>query len=82
VSLEKALDDIRASSAKRMPEDMRTTMQKATEELRASGILQGILKVGQILPDFTLKNQNSEPVSSASILEKGPLIVTVFRGHW
>jgi cytochrome oxidase Cu insertion factor (SCO1/SenC/PrrC family) len=82
LSLEKTLESIRASSAKKMPEGIRTTLQKATEELRTSGILKKAMKAGQLLPNFTLQNQDNEPVSSASILEKGSLILTIFRGHW
>lgn len=82
MSLEKALESIRAASAEKMPEGIRLTLQKATDKLRGSGILKKVLKAGQVLPDFTLQNQNNEPVSSASILEKGSLILTVFRGHW
>ena len=82
MSLEKALESIRAASAKKMPEGIRTTLQKATDELRASGILKKVVKAGQALPNFTLQNQNNKPVSSASLLEKSSLILTVFRGHW
>ena len=56
--------------------------QAATETLRASGIMDGVIKVGSRLPAFTLPNANGVAVSSADLLAQGPLVLTVFRGHW
>ena len=57
-------------------------MGRATNELRESGIMDRTIKVGDKLPSFTLKNANGEDVSSADLLAKGTLVLTVFRGHW
>ncbi len=57
-------------------------MGEATDALRASGIMDGVIKVGARLPAFTLPNAHGTPVSSAALLAQGPLVLTVFRGHW
>jgi hypothetical protein len=57
-------------------------MQRSTEQLRSSGILQHVLKVGQKAPSFELPNQDNRLVSSSSLLAKGPLVVSFFRGVW
>ena len=57
-------------------------MGGATQELRDSGIMDGVIKVGDTLPPFSLSNANGETVSSADLLAKGALVLTVFRGHW
>ncbi|MBM3490548.1 MAG: hypothetical protein FJX68_08865 [Alphaproteobacteria bacterium] len=82
MSLEQQLAAIREAAAKRVPPERRAVMQRATADLRASGIMQGVLKVGDRMPDFSLLNAAGTPVSSAALLAKGPLVVSTFRGSW
>jgi hypothetical protein len=58
------------------------TMHRATAELKASGIEDRALKIGDYAPDFTLFNQDHVEVSSKDLLRKGPMVVSFFRGHW
>jgi hypothetical protein len=58
------------------------TMHRATAELKASGIEDRALKIGNYAPDFTLFNQDHVEVSSKDLLRKGPMVVSFFRGHW
>jgi hypothetical protein len=57
-------------------------MHRATAELRASGIEDHALKVGDRAPSFALFNQDHVQVASADLLRQGPLVVSFFRGHW
>ena len=82
MSLEEKLAEIRAAGAKRVPEDKRAIMGKATADLRESGIMDGVIKVGDTLPPFSLSNADGETVSSVDLLAKGPVVLTIFRGHW
>ena len=82
MSLEEQLAKIREAGAARMPEEVRAAMGKATQDLRESGIMDKVIKVGDPLPAFSLKNTDGVDVNSASLLKKGNLVVTVFRGHW
>jgi len=43
--------------------------------------LEGVIKVGDKLPDFTLNNDDGSAVNSQALLADGPLVVTIFRGH-
>ena len=65
---------------KRIPLDKRAIMHRATDDLRASGIMHGVSKVGYPLPGFALKNAFGQEVRSSELLAKGPLVLTVFRG--
>jgi hypothetical protein len=58
------------------------TMHRATAELKASGIENAALKVGDRAPDFSLFNQDHVRVVSTELLREGPLVVSFFRGHW
>ena len=44
--------------------------------------MEGVIKVGDKLPPFTLDNDDGSTVSSKALLADGPLVVTIFRGHW
>ena len=64
------------------PHEVIEKMHRATAELKASGIEDRALKVGDRAPSFTLFNQDHVQVSSNELLRQGPLVVSFFRGHW
>ncbi len=47
-----------------------------------SGILEKALNVGDKAPDFTLNNALNETISLYKELEKGPVVLTWYRGGW
>lgn len=46
------------------------------------GTLDGVIQVGSKMPAFTLSDATGTPVSSSSLLAKGPLLITFYRGNW
>ena len=64
------------------PAEIHPIMERATAELIASGAASKALKVGDKAPLFTLKDPDGNPVSSADLLAKGPLVLTFYRGVW
>src|SRR6516225_1699130 len=82
MSLAERLDTIRQGADKRIPPDKRAIMHRATDDLRASGILSGVIKVGDPLPPFALKNAFGQEIGSSELLANGKLVLTVFRGSW
>lgn len=82
MSLQEALQEFKEGvEAQLDPEDV-TKMEEATEELIRSGIAEGAKKKGERAPDFTLPNSSGEQVSLASLLARGPVVVTFYRGTW
>ena len=81
-TLEAKLKQIREGAAKRLSEETRATMRRATEALRDSGILDAAIKAGATLPAFSLTNARGETVQSADLLARGAVVLTVFRGSW
>ena len=55
-------------------------MHRATNELVACGAAGRALKAGDRAPEFTLKDAEGNEVSSRDLLERGPLVVTFYRG--
>jgi hypothetical protein len=82
MSLAKDLDAIRERIEKRLPVAKSAIMHRATADLRASGILDHVVKVGDRLPPFVLRNADGRAVRSADLLAKGAVVLTVFRGGW
>lgn len=64
------------------PAPVHAIMKRATDELIASGQAQRTLKVGDTAPVFTLNDPEGNPVSSAELLAKGPLVISFYRGVW
>jgi len=82
MSLEEQLAKLRAGMAKQIPEDVRAMMGQATQDLRDSGIMDRVIKVGDPLPPFALNNADGALVQSQDLLKQGAVVLTVFRGHW
>jgi hypothetical protein len=82
MTLAERLNTIRQGADKRIPPNKRAIMHRATDDLRSSGILDHVTKVGDPLPPFALRNAVGEEVSSSELLANGPLVLTVFRGSW
>ena len=64
------------------PAAIHEVMGRATAELIRSGAALKALTVGDRAPSFELEEARSGRVSSASLLEKGPLVMTFYRGFW
>jgi hypothetical protein len=71
-----------AGTAGLIPSDALAIMHRATEELRRSGILDRVPKVGDRAPDFALESARGEVVRSETLLSKGPVVVDFYRGRW
>jgi hypothetical protein len=82
MSLEDRLAAIRQMAKTRQPPEVRAVMERATEDLRASGIMDRIVKVGSAAPDFALPNAAGQVVSLASLRARGPVVVSFYRGRW
>lgn len=57
-------------------------MNRATEELASTDILDGVPGVGARAPLFARPNLDGETVRLRSLLRKGPVVVSFFRGRW
>jgi hypothetical protein len=82
LSLEEKLAAIREMAKTRQPPEVRAVMHRATEDLRASGIMERVAKVGTRAPDFMLPNQAGQPVSLAALRARGPVVLSFYRGRW
>lgn len=80
--LQERLDEIRSASKARVPEATRLVMDRAVEEVRASGLVDKAVREGDRMPGFTLPDTAGRAVSSDELLARGPLVVSFYRGRW
>ena len=82
MTLQEQLDGLREASKARIPAEARAIMERSVEDLRASGIMNRIVKVGQRAADFTLPNAGGGQVSLADLRAGGPVVLSFYRGRW
>ena len=82
MSLQERLDRIRQGFEKQAPPEAVAVMHRVTDDLRKSGIADSVLKEGRKAPAFELENSHGMRVSLSGLLERGPVVLTFFRGHW
>src|SRR5438477_9336453 len=55
---------------------------RLVQALRDADVAGGALKAGDASPQFVLANAEGNLVASADLLEKGPLVLSFYRGKW
>ena len=66
----------------RVPADRQAVMDKHVAHLAASGIARSAKQAGDHAPAIRLRDQDGKHFDVATLLAKGPVIVTFYRGGW
>ncbi|MEM1153416.1 MAG: peroxiredoxin-like family protein [Pseudomonadota bacterium] len=82
MSLHAEIESFREEFLASVPEDVQSLMGNATKDLADSGLADSAIKKGQELPDAELINAKNEKIQLRSLLAKGPLVITFYRGGW
>ena len=82
MTLQEQLDKLRDAAKARIPAEARAVMERHVVDLRASGIMSRIAKIGQPAPDFTLPNATGNAVSLAQLRARGAVVLSFYRGRW
>ena len=80
--LQDKLDEYKKGFLEKAPPEAVEVMQKATEDLKFSGILDKVLKVGESAPEFSLPDENGSLVELKGLLAQGPVVISYYRGIW
>lgn len=81
-TLAEQLRERRKQAERYTPPDVIAIYQRAIDEVRDSGLAIHALKAGDRVPEFFLPDENEKPISSASLLATGALVMCFFRGRW
>lgn len=82
MTLKAELDTFRSEFMAEVPPEIRDAMTSADMELAASGITQRAVKAGDQAPDFRLPDARGGHVQLSTLLAKGPVVVSFYRGGW
>lgn len=82
MNLQETLRRYKAGVLSRLSAAEAAIMEKATEDLIRSGLVERAKKIGDQAPDFSLPDAGGELVRLADLLARGPVVVTFYRGTW
>jgi peroxiredoxin len=82
MSLKEQLAEYRTGWYKRVPAERQAIMQRHIDQLRSGTIARTMLKVGDRAPAIVLENTKGATVDVGTLLKKGPVIMTFYRGGW
>jgi peroxiredoxin len=82
MSLAQQLDELTSKLRSMVPADRLTTIDRAVEELKASGLAERALKTGDRAPSFELPDGDGMRWRSEDLLRSGPLVIVFYRGRW
>lgn len=81
MSLKRRLNTIADGLSARAPEAS-AALHGFIEDLRATGISERVRRVGEGAPAFDLEAADGRRVTLESVIERGPAILTFYRGRW
>ncbi|MEJ2912559.1 peroxiredoxin-like family protein [Pseudoalteromonas sp. C12FD-1] len=82
MSLKAQIDAYNVQKEAKLPADVLALMDKTNEELIAQHIKNNALQVGAKVSNFNLSNHNGETIELTDLLNKGPVIISFYRGGW
>ena len=82
MGLQEKLNAYKEGMVKKAPKEALDIMHRATEDLRNSAIMEGIIKVGDRAPEFELQDAAEKRIRLKDLLSEGPLVLSFYRGKW
>lgn len=82
MTLTETLLDYNTKGRARIPAEVLEVMDAATQALFNENLSQKSIKKGDTLATATLSNAKNEKVNIEELLEKGPLVISFYRGGW
>lgn len=82
MSLTKTLRDLSQRHMAALPARDRADFEDELDRLRMMRVAEEGLGLGDYLPDFALKDPAGRRWTSSELLDRGPLVLALFRGGW
>ena len=82
MSLKERLENYARSLREHAPSELQKANDALIEHLRSSGMADCILAAGDLMPKFELADSDGGLWSSRELLDRGPIVVSFFRGDW
>ncbi len=82
LSVQQQLDEHAAQTAAKVSDDVKQATENAGGQLETWLAKQDVLGVGDSVPDFTLPDPKGNDVQLSQLLQKGPVVLSFYRGAW
>jgi peroxiredoxin len=82
MSLKAQLDACRRAFEANTPPSVVAALEGSVGELVQTGLVRRALKAGEVAPMFRLRSSNGDFVSLSEVLDRGPAVISFFRGGW
>jgi peroxiredoxin len=82
MSLRAQLDACRRAFEASTPPGIVAALEGSLAELAQTGLVRQAVKAGEMAPLFRLRSRNGGFVSLSEILDRGPAVISFFRGAW
>jgi len=82
MTLQDKLNNLKSNFEKSAPKEAVEIMHRATSDLSNSGIMDGIIKIGDTAPEFELKDNDEKVIRLKDFLVNGPVVLSFYRGKW
>lgn len=81
-SLQDQINAKKEQSAGQTPEATKLAYAAGIKAVGDSGIVKSAKQTGALAPDFTLPNAAGDKTTLSTLLKKGPVVLTWYRGGW
>ena len=82
MTLQDKLNHLKSNFEESAPKEAVEIMHRATSDLSNSGIMDGIIKIGDTAPEFELKDNDEKVIRLRDFLVNGPVVLSFYRGKW
>ncbi|MEM9363010.1 MAG: peroxiredoxin-like family protein [Bacteroidota bacterium] len=80
--LTRQLEELRNATMDRMPLSIIQTFNDGIEKIKAIGLKEKALQVGDVVPHFSLTDHNGKSVKLTDLHQLGYLVLNFYRGGW
>jgi hypothetical protein len=82
MTLKQKIEAYKEGFKKKAPQEAQEIMLRATNDLQNSPQMINTIKVGDMAPDFILKNTANNDMALSDLLDRGPVVLSFYRGRW
>jgi hypothetical protein len=82
MTLKQKIEAYKEGFKKKAPQEAQEIMHRATNDLQNSPQMINTIKVGDMAPDFSLKNTANNDMVLSDLLDRGPVVLNFYRGRW
>lgn len=82
IELQKELDNLRQNFLAAAPPDVAAALERSADEIIRSGIMERVVPRGVAAPDFTLPNAVGRKIRLSTVVARGSVVLTFYRGAW